>query len=278
MKIFLLVFIFCTPAKIIVQAKPHPIDKTKFDNPFSNNDSTKKYTLYFTIDDGPLEGTPFLDTVFREEKVPANLFLVGTHANINRVFKGYFNQLRNDKWFELGNHSYTHADERYDYYYSHPKMVLKDMRRNNDSLHFNNKLCRMPARNMWRVGDKTFNDGFSGDSTADLLKKKGYKVIGWDLEWESDSLSRPLQSPDSLFKQLNEAFKTGDSFLKGNVVLLCHDWMFTKYAYKQELQQFIELVKASGDIQFEWLSDYPLYKKNNRSLFHKIEKIFSKTS
>ena len=113
------------------------------------------------------------------------------------------------------------------------------------------------ARNMWRIKDKKFNDGFSGDKTADLLKRRGYKVIGWDLEWESDSLGRPLQSPDSLFAQLQLAFKNGDSFLPGNVVLLCHDWMFITPVYKKELQQFIELVKSSGNIQFEWLSNYP---------------------
>ncbi len=125
----------------------------------------------------------------------------------------------------------------------------------------------MPARNMWRMQDKKFDDGFSGDKTADLLKRKGYQVMGWDLEWEADSLNRPVQSPDSLFNQLQLAFKNNDSFLPGNVVLLCHDWMFTTPAYKQELQKFIELVKNAGNIHFEWLSNYPLYEKKNNTSF-----------
>jgi peptidoglycan/xylan/chitin deacetylase (PgdA/CDA1 family) len=224
-------------------------------------DSAKNYILYFTIDDGPLEGAPFLDSVFREEKIPADLFLVGAHANINKVFKGYLNQLRNNPWFELNNHSYTHANENYEYYYSHPRLVLRDMRKNNDSLHFITNMCRMPARNMWRINDKRFDDGFSGTKTADLLKRKGYKVMGWDIEWESDSLNRPIQSPELLFQQLQLAFKNNDSFLPGNVVLLCHDWMFTKSIYKKEMEQFIELVKASGNIHFEWLINYPGVKK-----------------
>jgi peptidoglycan-N-acetylglucosamine deacetylase len=228
---------------------------------FPTKDSTKKYILYFTIDDGPLEGSPFIDSVFRKEQEPADLFLIGMHANIGKQFKDYLALLHKNKWLELNNHSYTHANENYDHYYDHPRMVLKDMRRNNDSLHFTTSICRMPARNMWRLGDKTFNDGFSGDKTANLLKRKGYKVIGWDLEWESDSLNRPKQSPDSLFEQLKLAFKSKYLISPRNVVLLCHDWMFTTPANKKELQQFIELVKLSGDIQFEWLSNYPVSYK-----------------
>jgi peptidoglycan/xylan/chitin deacetylase (PgdA/CDA1 family) len=236
---------------------------------FSHNilplkDSTKKYMLYFTIDDGPLEGSPFIDSVFRKEKEPADLFLVGMHANMGKQFKDYFNLLHKDPWLELNNHSYTHANEAYDYYYSHPHMVLKDMRRNNDSLRFTTKICRMPARNMWRLGEKKFNDGFSGKETADLLKRKGYKVIGWDLEWESDSSGKPKQSPDSLFKELKLAFKSRYLMSANNVVLLCHDWMFTTADNKKELQQFIELVKSAGYIQFKWLSDYPVHKRKTK--------------
>jgi peptidoglycan/xylan/chitin deacetylase (PgdA/CDA1 family) len=254
----------CFPIFYLFIFTVHARPSFKYGHPYlPDKDSLKNYTLYFTIDDGPLEGTPFLDSVFSEEKVPADLFLVGTHANINKVFQGYFNELRNNKWFELNNHSYTHANEDYEYYYRHPRKVLKDMRRNNDSLHFTTIMCRMPARNMWRVEDKRFDDGFSGSKTADLLKRKGYKVMGWDLEWESDSLNRPIQSPELLFQQLQLAFKNNDSFLPGRVVLLCHDWMFTKSVYKKELQQFIQLVKASSDIHFEWLSSYPGVSKKS---------------
>jgi peptidoglycan/xylan/chitin deacetylase (PgdA/CDA1 family) len=230
-------------------------------------DSTKKYTLYFTIDDGPLEGTPFIDSIFREEQEPSDLFLVGMHANMGKKFKDYLTLLQKDPLLELNNHSYTHAREAYDYYYSHPKMVLKDMRRNNNYLHFTTNICRMPARNMWRLGNIKFNDGFSGSKTADLLKRKGYKVIGWDLEWESDSLNRPKQSPDSLFKELKLAFKSRYLMSPGNVVLLCHDWMFTTPANKKELQQFIELVKSACNIQFKWLSDYPVHKRRGKERF-----------
>jgi peptidoglycan/xylan/chitin deacetylase (PgdA/CDA1 family) len=225
-------------------------------------DSSKKYTIYLTIDDGPLEGAPFIDSVVKDEQIPVDLFLVGIHANSGRIFMRYLDLLRNDKWMELNNHSYTHANDNYDLYYSHPRKVLKDIRLNNDSLHFTNKICRMPARNMWRIDNKKFNDGFSGDKTVDLLKRKGYQVMGWDLEWESDSLGHPVQSPDSLFNQLQFAFKNNDSFLPGNVVLLCHDWMFITPKFKQELQRFIDLVKGAGNIRFEWLSSYPGYKKD----------------
>ena len=258
--LFTIVFISCS---ILLQAFPSPTNRILSHHipPKKDSVKTKKYVLYFTIDDGPLEGSPFIDSVFQNEKEPADLFLVGMHANMGLQFKAYLNLLHKNHWLELNNHSYTHANEAYDYYYSHPKMVLRDMQRNNDSLHFNTKICRMPARNMWRLGYKKFNDGFSGDKTADLLKRKGYKVIGWDLEWESDSLNRPKQSPDSLFKQLKLAFKSRYLISSGNVVLLCHDWMFTTPSNKKELQQFIELVKSSGNIQFKWLSDYPVYKR-----------------
>ena len=254
MKKFLSGLILFALGATFLQGKPY-CENTSFIK--SIQDSSKPYTLYFTIDDGPLEGTPFIDSVFNEEQVPADLFLIGANLKFGRLFPTYLNTLRNNKWFELNNHSYTHADEKYDYYYAHKRMVLKDMRKNDDSLHFITKLCRMPARNMWRIKDKKFNDGFSGEKTADLLKRKGYQIMGWDLEWESDSLGRPLQSPLQLFNQLELAFKNKDSFLPNNVVLLCHDWMFITPTYKKELQQFVELVKSAGNIRFEWLSNYP---------------------
>ncbi len=224
-------------------------------------DTVHTYTLYFTIDDGPLEGTPYIDSVFREEKVPADLFLVGSHVYQDELFTDYLKKLRKNKWFEFDNHSYTHANEDYNFYYAHPKIVLHDMERNQDSLHFNNTICRMPARNMWRIAGKRFDDGFSGSSSANLLKRKGYQVIGWDLEWEADSLNRPVQSPDSLFHQLKRAFYDEESFVPGHVVLLCHDWMFTNASAKKELENFIRLVKEDKEIRFEWLKKYPLYKK-----------------
>ena len=82
--------------------------------------------------------------------------------------------------------------------------------------------------------------------------------MGWDLEWEADSLNRPVQSPDSLLQQLEQAFVNNASFVPGHVVLLCHDWMFTSPAYKEELDAFIRLVKRAGNIRFEWLKNYPL--------------------
>lgn len=224
-------------------------------------DTTKTYTLYFTIDDGPLEGTPFIDSVFRLEKVPADLFLVGAHVYQDPIFTHYYRELERNKWFHFNNHSFTHANEDYEYYYAHPKIVLHDMRRNEDSLHFFNNICRMPARNMWRIAGKHSNDGFSGNRAANLLKRKGYTVMGWDLEWDADSLNRPVQSPDSLFSQLKNAFANNESFVPGHVVLLCHDWMFTEPKYKKELEAFIALVKNAGNIRFEWLTKYPLYKK-----------------
>ena len=224
-------------------------------------DTLPVYTMYLTIDDGPLEGSPYIDTVFREEKVPADLFLVGSHVYQDEIFVKYYRELKRNRWFEFDNHSFTHANEDYNYYYSHPKMVLHDMRRNNDSLHFSNWICRMPARNMWRIKGKSSNDGFSGARAANLLKRKGYKVFGWDMEWESDSLNHPVQSPDNLFHELLNAFEKGRSFVPGHVVLLCHDWMFTSTGEAKQLRDFIQLVKSAGNIRFEWLKKYPLYAK-----------------
>ena len=236
-----------------------------------SHDTVQEYTLYLTIDDGPLEGTPYIDSVFRKEKVPADLFLVGSHVYQDKIFTRYFRELKKNKWFEFDNHSYTHANEDYEYYYGHPKTVLHDMRRNDDSLHFSNTICRMPARNMWRLSGKRSNDGISGIRAANLLQRKGYSVIGWDLEWEYDSLNRPAETADSLFQLLEVAFKKDLSFVPGHVILLCHDWMFTNPVAKNELDQFIQLVKAAGNIRFEWLTKYPLYKGRNDTIRHPLD-------
>ena len=51
------------------------------------------------------------------------------------------------------------------------KVNLKDFIKNMDTLKLDNKIARLPGRNMWRINERSRNDVDSGTQAADLLSK-----------------------------------------------------------------------------------------------------------
>jgi hypothetical protein len=72
--------------------------------------------------------------------------LVGEHA-LARPKDVKLN--KENEFIGVGNHSYSHANNHYKLYYSTPKGVLNDFIRNKDTLALDNKIGRLPGRNMW---------------------------------------------------------------------------------------------------------------------------------
>ena len=136
-----------------------------------------KTFVYLTFDDGPLNGSQHINDVVLSEKIPISVMLVGKHAAIRPHDVELY---RNNPYIEVGNHSYTHANEHYVAYYNNPEGVLADFVRNMDSLQLTDKIGRLPGRNMWRVNQRSRNDISSGIEAADLLHKNGYSLFGWD--------------------------------------------------------------------------------------------------
>lgn len=216
--------------------------------------NNKKY-IYLTFDDGPLNGSQRINDAILSEKIPITVLLVGEHALVRPKDVDLY---RENEYIEIGNHSYSHANDHYKLYYSNPEGVLKDFKRNMDTLKINSKLGRLPGRNMWRINGRSKNDISSGIEAADLLYKNGFSLFGWDLEWMHDShTSEPIGTAEDIFKKIEKRIDDNRLFTKKHLVLLCHDEMFQNSYQESELKKLIDILKSKNEYTFAYLKDYP---------------------
>ncbi len=216
--------------------------------------NNKKY-IYLTFDDGPLNGSQRINDAILSEKIPITVLLVGEHALVRPRDVDLY---RENEYIEIGNHSYSHANDHYKLYYSNPEGVLKDFKRNMDTLKINSKLGRLPGRNMWRINGRSKNDISSGIEAADLLYKNGFSLFGWDLEWMHDShTSEPIGTAEDIFKKIEKRIDDNRLFTKKHLVLLCHDEMFQNSYQESELKKLIDILKSKNEYTFAYLKDYP---------------------
>lgn len=111
---------------------------------------SKKY-IYLTFDDGPLNGSQNIDSVILAEKIKISVFLVGKHVLANRKMDDYFKYYEENPYIDEYNHSFSHAKNHYEQFYSHTDSAVADILHNNALLKFPNKIVRLPGRNMWRI-------------------------------------------------------------------------------------------------------------------------------
>lgn len=181
--------------------------------------------------------------------------LVGKHATVRPHDVQLY---RNNPYIEIGNHSYTHANDQYAAYYSNPEGVLADFMRNMDSLQLTTKVGRLPGRNMWRVNQRSRNDISSGIEAADLLHRNGYSLYGWDLEWMHDPhTAEPVGTADEIFSQIQKAIEQNRVFTSNHFVLLYNDEMFQNGYEESELKKLVELSEANDKYQLAQINDYP---------------------
>ncbi|HNP21525.1 MAG TPA: polysaccharide deacetylase family protein [Panacibacter sp.] len=220
-------------------------------------DSNTRY-IYITFDDGPLEGSEDIDDAVRKEKINVNVFVVGQHALSSSRMKGYYHLYETNPFIEIGNHSFSHAHNHYAAYYRNPASVLKDFLICQDTLHILNKLARQPGRNQWRIQGKSIDDVSSGRASADSLFKSGYKVFGWDVEWQHDSRTgAPIQTVDDMVELITKKLNENKTVTPHHLVLLAHDEMFRDGWEESELKQLIDILKAKKEYRFQHLSKYP---------------------
>lgn len=218
----------------------------------------KQCTVYLTFDDGPLNGSENIDSIILAEKIKISVFLVGEHVVANRQMEDYFKYYEENPYIDEYNHSYSHANNHYEKFYSDPKTSVTDILKNQQLLKLHYKIVRLPGRNMWRTGGRKRNDGISGVSTADSLAALGYKVIGWDLEWAHHAKDgTPVQSVSEILNQISNLCSSGKTFMPNNIVLLIHDEMFQKKWEESELKQLIDKLRSSGQYSFEQIRFYP---------------------
>ena len=223
----------------------------------SNTTDTAK-TVYLTFDDGPLNGTQAIVEVLNKEQLPATMFMVGHNMELNAITRANFDLASKDKLLEIGNHSYSHANNHYKEYYENPKAVVQDFEKNQQLLKFLDKDGRMPGRNTWRVSGRKKDDAATnGSEAADLLQKAGYSLFGWDLEWQHQSNGTPIQTVEQMFQEIERTIADPKKcFTPYHFVLLSHDEMFRKPWEESELKQLVELLKSKG-YKFDHIDNYP---------------------
>jgi peptidoglycan-N-acetylglucosamine deacetylase len=218
----------------------------------------KTKTIYLTFDDGPNKGTKKMMHIVEEEQVPVTLFIVGQHVYGSREQSTTFDSLIASKYFEIANHSFTHAfKNKFAKFYTVPDSAVKDFMRCADSLHLTANIIRTPGRNIWRTANITSTDIKTSISAADSLYKAGFTEVGWDLEWHFNDSLTLKNSSDEMLQQVDSMFANNKTKTLNHLVLLAHDQVYEDAADSSELHQFIKKLKATNEYDFEMLSKYP---------------------
>ena len=220
-----------------------------------SNQQKNQKCIYLTFDDGPLNGSQRINKVVYDEKIPITVLLVGEHGLVRPKDVALYKE---NPYIQVGNHSYSHANNHYKLYYSNPTGVLKDFIKNMDTLKLDNKIARLPGRNMWRINERSRNDVDSGTQAADLLSKNGFSLFGWDIEWSHDPhTAEPIGTANEIYKQIEQKLNDNKLFTKSHIVLLCHDEMFQTSYEESELKKLMDILKSNKDYKFAHLKDYP---------------------
>lgn len=214
--------------------------------------------VYLTFDDGPLVGSFAVDSLAKAKNVKLNTFLVGRHANMSKARQRDLKRYMDNPLISCYNHSYTHAYNKFSFFYSNVKSSYEDFVKNENDLNLKHKIVRLPGRNIWIYDDIRTIDLNSGAKTADTLFTNGYKIYGWDVEWRINSLTGvPVQPLVNTYHRMRNFMNTKSSQTPNNVVLLMHDDMFQTKNGRKLLANLIDSLKKEN-YQFEFMEDYPI--------------------
>lgn len=213
--------------------------------------------IYLTIDDAPLNGSLYIDSIISATRIKTSLFMVGNGIDGSKRFRQYYEQFCQNPYIEIYNHSYSHANNRYAAFYKNPESVLRDFEKNQSDFTITHKIARLPGRNLWLLGERKMNYKQTGATSAELLAENGYKVFGWDIEWKYNAQNyTPKQSIDELIEEIEDCYNTNKAFTPNHIVLLMHNQMFGKVNGSNDLGKLITKLQKSG-YTFEYLSSYP---------------------
>ena len=215
-------------------------------------------SIYLTFDDGPGPGSRQVYALADSERVNINLFIVGYRATRPDSAADAFRMHRYDSFLLIANHSFSHANSHYRAYYEDPAVVLSDFDRNKDTLKLPGNIARMPGRNFWRMDGRSEEDIVNGREAADSLAAHGYRVIGWDIEWRSDTTGGHISlSGAGMLERIDKLLRHNWTFTKGHVVILLHDQELEGKTFLEKVRELIRLGRADGRHRFEHLTTYP---------------------
>ncbi|MDI9366432.1 MAG: polysaccharide deacetylase family protein [Flavobacterium sp.] len=235
-----------------VVAKPQPGSIIKLD-------SSKRY-IYLTWDDSPQPpGTIACKAVFRKQGVKATFFAVGMNQ-VGPFKKRIIDSLRNDyPEFLMANHSFSHANingrDNYSLFYKQADNAIQDFLKNEKELNVGVKIIRLPGNNAW-VSNGKIQGPKSTLAVCKQLDSMGYKVIGWDIEWNQYKAA-PKESVAQMLKKVHDKFESGYTYEQNALVILSHDRLFGKPQYADSLSKFIAELKKDPRNVFETIDHYP---------------------
>lgn len=238
-----------TPATVTETAPAKPLKL-----PAEKHDSTAR-VVYLTFDDGPLPGSEAINRLSQEKQFKANVFLVGKHTKNGRNSMRVVRDFMRNPYIDVCNHSYTHANNEYDKFYKQPDSARTDFNYNQRELALENKIIRLPGRQLWTLPTRSLYMKNSAGPTAELLKQDGYKVYGWDVEWHGKG-TLPKETPEEMMTQIDELFNNDRTFTRNNLVVLAHDPMFSKPEGQAALGKLVDLIRAKGYV-IENIRHYP---------------------
>ena len=224
----------------------------------------KKKTIYLTFDDGPDKGTKVVYNILKQEEIPATLFIVGEHVYDSRTQQNMYDSLKACNYFELANHSYSHAfKNNFNKFNSEADSAVHDFVRSADSLRFTTSIVRTPGRNIWRTNNIKSTDIKLSTTTADSLYSKGFTAVGWDVEWHFNAEQRLVQTDSEMVNMIDSAFAKKGTKTTDHLVLLAHDRTFKTTDDSASLRRFIVRLKKREDYEFEVISNYPGLDKDS---------------
>jgi hypothetical protein len=183
--------------------------------------------------------------------VKATFFMVGSHVKSDNLAKIVRTIKYNYPQVLLANHSTSHANNKYQYFYHHPAMAAEDFYLAQKTLKVPYKIIRLPGNSAWVVDSVVKASGLV-KPVCHLLDSSGYNVIGWDVEWNfNHKTAYPVQRPYKIAEQVDTALARNHVHTKNHVVILAHDRMFRKENFTDSLTKFINILKQDPRNVFE---------------------------
>ncbi|MFD9896812.1 polysaccharide deacetylase family protein [Mesorhizobium sp. UC22_110] len=223
-------------------------------------------TIFLTFDDGPLNGTANVLDVLEAEQVPAAMFMVGQHVLASPEREGLLKRAKSLPLVTLGNHSFSHASNRYERFYADTEGVVADMLKANTVLGLSAPPpipARLPGRDVFRLRYMSRDDfGLSLEEAQreqvdfEFVAASGFHLYGWDFEWVHDDSGKPVQSVDRLIDEIGHLFAAGRTVGKNKLILLMHDEMFQDiFQGRDKLTALVAGLRAKGYV-FGHIADY----------------------
>lgn len=203
--------------------------------------------IYLTFDDGIQAGTEEVLQILTEKGIKGTFFLTGIHLYYfiekSRDRKKALNVLKDIyENHVIGNHSYSHANDFYENFYSKggvknkgdgtkpedKRSVVMDFTKCKEQiLHYLDEiygkgfiknrsvplakgqtvpLARFPGRNTWQTKEfvdiDTDNSNDTKEEAQELYKERGYQIYGWDVEWHIKSWDFKNDSVKSILEKV----------------------------------------------------------------------------